>query len=275
MSDPTIDRDAVVLTVDERIGTITLNRPESRNAINRSLSTRLKECIREADDRDDVDVMILTGADPAFCAGVDLKEFGSGARDATMASDDGGLAGVSVPEPGASSAYFHHPSKPLIAAVNGAAITGGLEIALLCDFIIASDRARFGDTHARVGIMPGGGAMVLLQQAIGVRRAREMSLTGNFLTADEAFQWGLANHVVPHDELLAFTRKIALDIASYDQKPVRQFRETSHYVSLESARRGWEIEMNGSRSWMKSQVTSQGVEERRAAIFERGRGMSS
>lgn len=265
--------DVVLLEVSDRIATITLNRPESRNAINRALGAGLRARVREADDRDDVDVMILTGSGPAFCAGVDLKEVGSGQRE-DMAGGASILETVSAPEPGTTSAYFHHPRKPIIAAVNGPAITGGLEIALLCDFIVASDRARFGDTHARVGIMPGGGAIVLLQQAIGVRRAREMSLTGNFLDANEAFQWGLANHVVPHDELLPFARKLASDIASYEQHSVRQLRETSHAVSLESVRQGWDIEVRGAREWMAAFVKPEEVEARRQAIFERGRTMS-
>ena len=95
---------------------------------------------------------------------------------------------------------FPKLSKPLIGAVNGVAITGGFELALNCDFLVASEHAKFGDTHSRVGVMPGWGLTVLLPQAIGVRRAREMSFTGNFMLADEALAFGLVNHVVPHDE---------------------------------------------------------------------------
>ena len=103
---------------------------------------------------------------------------------------------------------------------------------------MASDRARFGDTHARVGVMPGWGLTVLLPQAIGVRRAREMSYTGNFLTADEALQWGLVNHVVDHAELLPFTRRLALDIVSNDQRGVRQIRATYARRRRDHRRRG-------------------------------------
>ena len=103
-------------------------------------------------------------------------------------------------------------TKPLIGAINGVAITGGFELALNCDFLIASELAKFGDTHTRVGVMPAWGLTVLLPQAIGVRRAREMSFTGNFMSADEALDRGLVNHVVPHPELIPFTRSIAADI---------------------------------------------------------------
>ena len=130
-------------------------------------------------------------------------------------------------------------TKPIIGAINGAAITGGFEIALNCDFLVASDRARFADTHARVGIQPGWGLTVLLPQAVGLRRAREMSATGNFIDAETALAWGLVNHVVPHDELLATVRGLAADIVSNDQAAVRQIYATYDEGSeVTAARRG-------------------------------------
>src|SRR5690606_20981276 len=101
---------------------------------------------------------------------------------------------------------FPDMETPVIGAVNGVAITGGFELALACDFLVASEQARFADTHARVGIMPGWGLTVLLPEAIGFRRAKEMSTTGNFLDAQTALAWGLVNHVVPHAELLPFAQ---------------------------------------------------------------------
>ena len=117
-------------------------------------------------------------------------------------------------------------TKPLIGAINGVAVTGGFELALNCDFLVASERAKFGDTHTRVGVMPGWGLTVLLPQAIGVRRAREMSFTGNFMSAEEALHFGLVNHVVAHDDLLPFTRSLATDIIGNEQDGVRQIRAT-------------------------------------------------
>ena len=109
-------------------------------------------------------------------------------------------------------------TKPLIGAVNGVAITGGFEVALACDFLVASEKAAFADTHARVGIMPGWGLTVLLPEAVGFRRAKELSATGNFLDAPTALAWGLVNHVVAHDECVPFAQELAADIATNDQR---------------------------------------------------------
>jgi enoyl-CoA hydratase len=258
--------DIVLFEVSERIATITLNRPEARNALSRAVTRRLNQLMHEATDRDDVDVIILTGTDPAFCAGVDLKELG------------GGSSGIGDAAPATSAAQqiasigqgpFHFVTKPLIGAINGVAITGGFELALNCDFLIASERAKFGDTHARVGVMPGWGLTVLLPQAIGVRRAREMSFTGNFLSAEEALQWGLVNHVVAHDDLMATARGLAIDIIGNDQPGVRQIRETYNAVAHDDA--GWEREASDSARWITTEFTPEKVAARREAIQARGR----
>jgi enoyl-CoA hydratase len=162
-------------------------------------------------------------------------------------------------------------TKPVIGAVNGVAVTGGFELALNCDFLVASDRARFGDTHARVGVMPGWGLTVLLPQAIGVRRAREMSFTGNFLTAEEAFHWGLVNRVVPHNELLPTARRLALDITGNDQQGVRQIRATYDSVVATTVEDGWAVEARDAKAWQGRGIDPAEVERRRTAIMERGR----
>ena len=131
----------------------------------------------------------------------------------------------------------------MIGAVNGPAITGGFELALNCDFLVASERARFGDTHTRVGVMPGWGLTVLLPQAIGVRRAREMSFTGNFLDAARGARSGASSTTSsPHDELLPFTRGLATDIIGNDQRGVRQIRKTYDAVASGTVGDGWEVE---------------------------------
>ena len=158
----------------------------------------------EAETDDAVDVVILTGADPAFCAGLDLKELGSGAT-----SGSGGSAGSEIVDLTKAARPLPPMTKPLIGAVNGVAVTGGLELALACDFLVASEHARFADTHSRVGIQPGWGLTVALPAAVGVRRAKEMSATGNFVDAATALSWGLVNHVVAHDELMAAARRLA------------------------------------------------------------------
>lgn len=255
--------DEVLYDVTERIATVTLNRPEARNALSSHVLTLLPEQLRRAEADDDVDVIILTGSDPAFCAGLDLKELGSSGGNLGGGSGaDGGRNRDGVRGP------FPRLTKPLIGAVNGVAITGGLELALNCDFLIASERAKFGDTHSRVGVMPGWGLTVLLPQAVGIRRAREMSFTGNFMLADEALAFGLVNHVVPHEELLPFTRQIALDIIGNDQPGVRQIRET--YAQIATDDDLWEIEARDSRAWQRANFDPAKVAARRAAIQSRG-----
>jgi enoyl-CoA hydratase len=253
----------VVLDVSERIATITLNRPAARNALSSEVLALLPKVMHEADSHDDVDVLVLTGADPAFCAGLDLKELGSSAGNL------GGGGGADGTRNSGARGPFPKLVKPLIGAINGVAVTGGFELALNCDFLIASERAKFGDTHTRVGVMPGWGMTVLLPQAIGVRRAREMSFTGNFMSAEEALQFGLVNHVVPHDQLIPFTRSIAKDICGNDQDGVRQIRST--YAAIAHDDDGWEQEARDSRMWQRTMFSAEKVAERRAAIQARGK----
>ena len=254
----------VLLEVSERIATITLNRPAARNALSTEVLRLLPQLMKQADASDDVDVIILTGTDPAFSAGLDLKELGS-------TGDNLGAGTGADGKPNADGIRGPFPAldKPLIGAVNGVAITGGFELALNCDFLIASENAKFGDTHARVGVMPGWGLTVLLPQAIGLRRAREMSFTGNFMLAPEALDRGLVNHVVPHADLIPFTRQIARDITGNDQPGVRQIRRT--YAEIHRNVDGWAIEARDGATWRREQFSVEKVEERRRAIQDRGR----
>ncbi len=254
--------DVVLLEVSERIATVTLNRPAARNALSGEVLAALPRALLQADADPEVDVIVLTGADPAFCAGLDLKELGDGGLlDGTGADGAPNATGVRGP--------FPVLDKPLIGAINGVAVTGGLELALNCDFLVASERAKFGDTHSRVGVMPGWGLTVLLPQAIGVRRAREMSFTGNFLDAAEALQWGLVNRVVAHEDLIPTTRRIALDIVGNNQPGVREIRRTYAAVTAESD--GWDVEARASIAWRSATFTREHVAAQRDAIIARGR----
>ena len=261
--------DVVLCEVVDRVATITLNRPEARNALNRAVRRRLPEVVSECDASDAVDVMILTGADPAFCAGVDLKEFGSGqVQPGEGFADVGGRAADGrLPFRGA----LPPRTKPLIGAVNGVAVTGGFEVALNCDFLVASDRARFADTHARVGVMPGWGLTVLLPQRIGVARAREMSITGNYADAQTALVWGLVNHVVAHEDLLPFCRQLAADVVSNDQAGVRRMLQTYDEVSATTIDEAWGIEARVSRDWEGPGFDPASIEARRHEVVARGR----
>jgi len=255
---------SVLLDVSDGIATVTLNRPEVRNALSSEVLRLLSELMRAAEADDDVGVIVLTGADPAFCAGLDLGELSS-----TGINSGSGGASENAPARSGARGPFPRLTKPLIGAINGVAVTGGFELALNCDFLIASEHAKFGDTHTRVGVMPGWGLTVLLPQAIGVRRAREMSFTGNFMSADEALERGLVNHVVPHPELIPFTRSIATDIVNNELEAVRQIRQT--YAVIAHDDDGWETEARDSRAWRRSMSSPDTIAARRAAIEARGR----
>ena len=306
--------DPVLCDIADGVAVITINRPEARNALNRAVRHRLPELITELEADSTVDVMILTGADPAFSAGVDLKEIGSGAAggDDLRSGPAAGTGATAKPGATKSGATKSGATKPeatereatereatereavdmggrtdggrlpwrgalpprtklLIGAVNGVAVTGGLELALACDFLIASARARFADTHARVGVMPGWGLTVLLPQRVGVARAREMSVTGNFVDAALAYDWGLVNHVVPHDELLGYCRQLAADSRTIDQLAVRRMLSTYDRNSLVTDAEAWVIEDEVSRSWEGSGFDPAEIERRRAGILARGR----
>lgn len=255
--------DVVLLDVADRIATVTINRPDARNALSSEVLGKLTEAMRRAESSHDVDVLILTGTDPAFTAGLDLKELGStGGNLGGGSGADGSVNSDGVRGP------FPRLTKPLIGAINGVAVTGGFELALNCDFLVASEHAKFGDTHARVGVMPGWGLTVLLPQAIGVRRAREMSFTGNFMLANEALHFGLVNHVVAHGELMPFTRQLASDVVGNEQDGVRQIRETYHSIATQDD--DWETESRDGRAWRRSQFSTDKVAERRAKIQARG-----
>jgi enoyl-CoA hydratase len=265
VTEAAVTDDVVLVDIEDRVAVITLNRPDQRNALNRAVRRALPAAITRCDADDDVDVMILTGADPAFCAGVDLKEFGAG-----QVAQGEGFAEVGDGRTQFRGALPQH-TKPLIGAVNGVAVTGGFEVALNCDFLIASERARFADTHARVGVMPGWGLTVLLAQRVGVARAKQMSVTGNYLDARTAYEWGLVNEVVPHEELLPYCRKLAADIVTNDQAGVRRMLQTYNEVTATTVDEGWRIEARVSREWEGPGFDPAAIEARRRQVVERGR----
>lgn len=244
--------DILLIDTTDRVRTLTLNRPQSRNALSSALRDRFHAALADAEADQDVDVVILTGADPAFCAGLDLKEFGTGAP---------------LPD---ISPRWPTMTKPIIGAVNGAAITGGLELALNCDILIASQQARFADTHARVGLLPTWGLSVRLPQQVGVGLARRMSLTGDYLSADEALRAGLVTEVVPHERLLPAARAIAASIVDNNQGAVRALLTSYHRIDADQTNSGLWIEAAAARAWMR-QLSSDAVVANRDAVLARGR----
>ena len=248
----------LIVETAEGVRTLTLNRPSARNALSGELIDRLVEALHAAEVDPGVRAVVLTGADPAFCAGLDLREAG-----------DKGLPSASVLDPKGSPWWLlGGMTTPVIGAVNGPAVTGGLELALQCTFLVASERAAFGDTHARVGVHPGGGLTGLLPQAVGLRRAREMSLTGNFIDATEARRLGLVNHVVPHDELLPTALGLAGDIAAGDARTVAALNDTYREVAALPLGDGLALERRRFRDW---EYDPAGIEARRRTVTDRGR----
>jgi enoyl-CoA hydratase len=262
--------DLVLVEVDGPVATVTLNRPDARNALSRALRRAIFTTMRELDERDDLAAIVLTGADPAFCAGVDLKELAAGGGGAP-APDDGRVSLLDSGGAPGRAGPFPDIATPVIGAINGVAITGGFELALACDFLVASERARFADTHARVGIMPGWGLTVLLPEAVGIRRAKELSTTGNFLDAETALAWGLVNHVVPHDDLLPFARRLAGDIAGVDARAVRRMLATYDDGSLLDGAGAWALEAEVSLAWQGAGFDPATIEANRRAVVARGR----
>lgn len=236
----------------DRVRTITLNRPGSRNALSAALRSQFFAALRDAEADDGVDVVIVTGADPVFCAGLDLKELGNTTE----------LPDISPKWP--------PMSKPVIGAVNGAAVTGGLELALYCDILVASERARFADTHARVGLLPTWGLSVRLPQKVGIGMARRMSLTGDYLSAADALRAGLVTEVVPHEQLMPAARAVAASIVGNNRKAVRALLESYHGIDAEATSAGLWMEAEAARKWMRS-ATGDDIAASRASVMERGR----
>lgn len=256
-----------MLVTVERDGTVaivTLNRPEAMNSLSRALMVELAGAVRSVATDDAIRVVVLTGAgERAFSAGLDLKELGADTANL-------GAANAETAEENPVRA-FEQCCKPLIGAINGVAITGGFELALACDILIASENARFADTHARVGIMPGWGLSQKLSRTIGISRAKELSLSGNFLDAATACEWGLVNRVVPSGELLGVATRLAHDIAGTDPGMVIAYKQLidDGYALPFGEAMALEHRLSSAAN---REVKADDVEARRRAVMERGRG---
>src|SRR5580692_8051756 len=231
----------VEVEVSEGIGTIRLNRSEARNALSGEVTELLDEAIVRLDTDEEIGAIILTGVDPAFCAGFDLRALSTELRSVQQNRQRSPLKHLGL---------MPEHDTPVIGAINGAAVTGGLELAMCCDFLIASDRARFADTHARVGAMPGGGMTIRLPELIGIDRARRMTFTGDFIDAHTAYEWGLGGEVVPHESLLDRAREIAATIASIPAESIRANRHLYDQIGDLTGREAWVVESRASRDWM-------------------------
>jgi len=259
MSDPLVlvDRDTAGLAV------VTLNRPQAMNALSVGLMAELAACIDALAADTTVRVLLLTGAGRAFCAGLDLKELGAGQGSL-------GRAGPGAPRPDPVAAMERF-AGPIIGAINGPAVTGGFELALACDVLVASPAARFADTHARVGIAPGWGLSQRLSRAIGPYRAREVSFTGNWVSAEQAAAWGFVNHVVAADELMPRARALATDMLGTVPEMLLRYKAVIRDGYGLPFGEGMQLERNRSRAF-NAGVGADAVEARREAVRSRNRG---
>ncbi len=195
----------LLIAIEEKIATVTINRPTKLNALNKATIDDLSKAIKLLAKNDEVRVIVLTGTgEKAFVAGADISEF----ANYTI------VEGSQLAQEGQASLFdfIENLKKPVIAAVNGFALGGGLELAMACHFRIASDNARMGLPEVSLGLIPGYGGTQRLPQLVGKGRAMEMIMTAAMITAEEAKQYGLVNHVVPQAELLEFTAGIAQKI---------------------------------------------------------------
>ncbi|HSV98480.1 MAG TPA: enoyl-CoA hydratase [Spirochaetota bacterium] len=216
----------LLFEVENGIAVITLNRPQRRNCFNRELLAMLYDAIDEVSRNDAITVAIITGNGKSFCTGIDLSVLGK--EELFDPRGDG----KEYPD------IIGACRKPVIGAINGHAITGGFEIALNCDFLIASENAIFGDTHAKVGIHPGWGMTQLLQQAVGQRMAKQMSLTCQYFNAEQALRYGLVNEVVPAERLLPRAMEIASQICAVNREMMMTIKGLIEYrngATLEEA----------------------------------------
>lgn len=235
-----------------RVALVTLHRPEKYNALSNVMLDELAGVVDGLATDPDLRAVVLTGAGPAFCAGVDLDELGVGVGFSTTSLD--ALRSLSV---------------PVIGAVNGVAITGGLELALACDLRIASQRARFADTHARVGAIPGWGLTARLPQAVGDGWARQMSFTGDFVDASTALRIGLVNDVVAHDTLVPRALELAGRMTETLREPALRIRTLYNMRRDGTGQDAIDAERSSGASFSVDDLDS--FAGRRAAVFERGR----
>jgi crotonobetainyl-CoA hydratase len=229
---------AALYEVVERVGVITLNRPESMNAVNGALSTAVGEALDAAAADPQVRAIVVTGAGRAFCAGADLKAIAIG----------GSIFADEHPEWGFAGFVQHWVDKPTIAAVNGFAMGGGTELALACDLVVASSEATFGLPEVRRGLIAAAGGVIRLQRQIPAKRALELALTGQPIDAETAAEWGLVNRVVSPDQVVSAALELAGVIAANAPTAVRQTKRVIH----QTAGRDWDESWGASDPWQIS-----------------------
>ena len=239
----------ILLSVDEQIALLTVNRPEVRNALDRKTADEIRRVLAELEEREDVGVLILTGAgDKAFVSGADIRELKT--RTA--------LDGLQAFNQRLFTSIERFP-KPVIAAVNGYALGGGCELAMACDLRVASDRAKFGVPETSLGILPGAGGTQRLPRLVGMGRAKELILTGEIIDAATAERIGLVNKVVPPEQLLPAAREMAAKILSRGPLATRLAKLATNMSAEASLDAGLVIEKLGQSILYASEDKLEGM----------------
>lgn len=243
------------------VAVVTLNRPQAMNALSRALRLRLVEAFAALDADDAVRAVVLTGAGRAFCAGLDLRELGA---DVAILTDlEAEAAGTNPVR------AIERCRKPVIGAVNGAAITGGFEVALACDLLLVSVEARFADTHARVGVIPGWGLSQKLSRLIGPGRAKELAFTGRTIGARQALDWGLANHLVAPEDLIPQALTLAQEMAALPPAFIARYKRLIDAGFGLPLAQALDLEAAEARAWNRG-VTREEAADRGARLLGGG-----
>ncbi|NGN43041.1 enoyl-CoA hydratase [Mesorhizobium sp. CGMCC 1.15528] len=208
-----MDDKPLLIEIADGVAILRLNRPAALNSLNRTLRAMLIEALAEMDARNDVSAIILTGTGRAFCAGLDVKELGASGSTVAENIDNDDLGSA-----------LSRVKTPLIAAINGLAVTGGFEITLACDIVLAAESAWFQDTHAKIGLLPGWGLSQRLPRVVGPYRAKEISLSARKVTAEEATHLGFVNSVVPDIQLMPEALGLARSIAQWPGEHTRRIK---------------------------------------------------
>ncbi len=252
--------ETLLVETDGQVGIITLNRPDALNALNTRLCGELIDQLCAWDRDANIGCVILTGAGRAFAAGADIKEM---APQSYMDVYKGDLFGT-----------FEHAvssfRRPLIAAVNGFALGGGCELAMLCDFILASEAAKFGQPEINLGVMPGIGGTQRLTRLVGKSKAMEMCLTGRMMDAVEAERSGLVSRVLPADKLMEEARAVAKKIASQSHPVAMMTKESVNAAYETTLRQGVMFERRLFHSMFATHDQKEGMAafvEKRPAKF--------
>ncbi len=259
--------ESVLYDVADHVATITLNRPEQRNALNYDAYDRLEAAFRRAVAEPEVRCVIVTGADPAFCSGDDVREIMAGPKSVTASASAPVIR--HRPTPAAMAAL--ECDKPVIAAVNGAAVGWGMELALYADIRIASEHAKFAELFIKRGLVCDVGGFYRLPAIVGPAKAAELLFTGDVIDADEAARIGLVREVAPHDELMERARALAARIAANPPLALRYMKEGLRRAAYGDPRElgGWAIET--IRRLMLTDDHKEGVAsflEKRPPVFQ-------